>query len=383
MATKDFQIKDILDFQKKSHRKAGDGLASGKYPFFTSSQLQTKWFDEADYKIEAIILGTGGAPSVHCSKNFSTSADVFILATKDSNISTKYVCYFLQGNKNLLARGFKGAGLKHLSRDYTTKINIPIPIDNKGNPDIKEQDRIVALLEKAEELKRKRAEADKKMATVIPALFSQMFGDLNSNPMKWPVVLIGSVVDETRGVKCGPFGSALKRKEYVSDGIPVWGIQNMKPNKFIEDGPLFITEEKFNHLLSYKVESGDLLISRAGTVGMVCVARPTKRDSIIGTNLIRVALDQKVIVPEFLSTLMNEFKSKSRELKVDANEGSYSFVSTKGIKKINIYLPPIDLQKEFTDRAKEILTFGEKQKRSTANINGLFSSLLAGAFVTK
>jgi type I restriction enzyme S subunit len=47
-----------------------------------------------------------------------------------------------------------------------------------------------------------------------------------------------------------------------------------------------------------------LLISRAGTVGRICVASPKATDSIIGTNLIRIALDRKRIVPEFFATLM-------------------------------------------------------------------------------
>ena len=94
-------------------------------------------FIEIDYETEAIILGTGGSPNVHYAKKFSSSADVFILTTKNSNISIKYVYYFLEGNKEVLARGFKGAGLKHLSREYTEKIKIPIPVDNKNDPDRK------------------------------------------------------------------------------------------------------------------------------------------------------------------------------------------------------------------------------------------------------
>ena len=66
MAKRNFQIKDILEFQPKSTQKSRRWIKeSGTYPFFTSSQSQTKWFDEADYKMESIILGTGGAPSVH------------------------------------------------------------------------------------------------------------------------------------------------------------------------------------------------------------------------------------------------------------------------------------------------------------------------------
>ena len=94
MEIKLFKLSDILQFEKKSHRKAGDGLEVGKYPFFTSSQQQSKWLDKADYLKESIILGTGGIPSVHFSEKFSTSADIFILTSKEDNILIKYIIFY-------------------------------------------------------------------------------------------------------------------------------------------------------------------------------------------------------------------------------------------------------------------------------------------------
>ena len=37
----------------------------------------------------------------------------------------------------------------------------------------------------------------------------------------------------------------LKKHEYVEAGIPVWGINNVQPNLFVEDGSLFVTAEKY------------------------------------------------------------------------------------------------------------------------------------------
>lgn len=306
------------------------------------------------------------------------STGFYILKPKE-NISKKYLYFFLLSDYfNTQKDSFcSGATMAAIGNAGLKKIQISIPVDSKGDPDFSEQEYIASLLEEAEKLQKKRAEADQKMEEIIPALFNKMFGDLNTNPMNWPMVLIGSIIEKERGIKCGPFGSTLKRKEYVSSGIPVWGIPNMKPNEFIERGSLFVTKEKFAQLTSYNVKAGDLLISRAGTVGIVCVANPSVEESIIGTNLIRVALDKNVVVPEFLSTLINEFKTKSGAMKVDANEGSYSFVSTKGIQKIQIYLPPISKQNEFAQKVNEIQKLKTRQKESAVKIDSLFTSLLS------
>ena len=44
-----------------------------------------------------------------------------------------------------------------------------------------------------------------------------------TNPLGWRVGRLEDYFSKTRaGTCCGPFGSALKKHEYVEDGIPVW-----------------------------------------------------------------------------------------------------------------------------------------------------------------
>ena len=70
------ELKQVLFPQTKSKIKAGDGKPKGKYRFFTSSQNQTKYIDEATYSQPALIFGTGGSANVHfCNEPFSTSTE--------------------------------------------------------------------------------------------------------------------------------------------------------------------------------------------------------------------------------------------------------------------------------------------------------------------
>lgn len=50
------ELKQVLFPQPKSKIKAGDGKAEGRYKFFTSSPLQTKFHDEANYDEPSLIL---------------------------------------------------------------------------------------------------------------------------------------------------------------------------------------------------------------------------------------------------------------------------------------------------------------------------------------
>jgi type I restriction enzyme S subunit len=122
---KDIEIKtlgEICEFCTKSQKLASYGKKEGIYPFITSSQEITKYCDEPDYKDDNyIIIGTGGNPNIHYQQNLSCSGDCIVLK------STKYIYYYLSNNINILEEGFKGATIKHISKEYIKNIKIPFP----------------------------------------------------------------------------------------------------------------------------------------------------------------------------------------------------------------------------------------------------------------
>jgi len=121
------KLGEVVSFLQKSNRRAGDALEIGKYPFFTSSQVQDKYFNEVDYIEEALILGTGGSASIHISQFFSCSADNFIIKSNTNKLLNKYIYEYLKGRISLIEKGFRGTGLKHLSKTYLKNIKIIIP----------------------------------------------------------------------------------------------------------------------------------------------------------------------------------------------------------------------------------------------------------------
>ena len=121
------ELGEFIEFEDKSKRKSGDGKENGLYKFFVSSQEQNKFIDESDYQNENLILGTGGNVSVHIARNFSTSADTFVFHSKGNRLNNLYLYYLLFNNKEILKNGFRGQGIKHLSKEYLLKIKIPLP----------------------------------------------------------------------------------------------------------------------------------------------------------------------------------------------------------------------------------------------------------------
>lgn len=119
---------ELFTFLPKSKIKAGEGKEEGKYPFFTCSSVLDKYYDDKIYSGECLVFGTGGNATLHyINGDFATSTDCFVVRSSSSGILVKYVYYFLFGNISILEEGFKGSGLKHISKSYLNSIQIPIP----------------------------------------------------------------------------------------------------------------------------------------------------------------------------------------------------------------------------------------------------------------
>jgi type I restriction enzyme S subunit len=182
--------------------------------------------------------------------------------------------------------------------------------------DLSTQRRIAARLERADHLRRMRRYALQMCDELLPTGFLEMFGDPGRNPHSFPVLRGEELFDTRRGgAKCGPFGSASKNYEYVLSGIPVWTMENVQANSFTEEGSLYITPDKFQKLKAYEVHDGDILISRAGTVGRMAIVRTRYEHSIMHSNLIRLALDNTQVLPEYYVILMTWFGPRIAKLK--------------------------------------------------------------------
>ena len=271
----------------------------------------------------------------------------------------------------LVDRAAKG---KTLNKAKLNILRIPLP-------PLAEQKRIAGILDAADALRAKRREALAQLDTLLQSTFLDMFGDPVTNPMGWRVGRLEDYFSKTRaGTCCGPFGSALKKSECVEDGVPVWGIDNVKPNQFIQDRSLFITPAKFAQLRRYSVESGDILISRAGTVGRMCVAAPTVEQSILGSNLIRLTLNPGAMSPVFFASLYTFCGERLPGLRASGDDRSYSFLNTTRLKSLVVPLPPLNLQLRFAAIVESVEQQKASQRAHLAELDTLFASLQSRAF---
>lgn len=371
---KNLAIEEIFEIEGKSSLKAGDGLKEGHFPFYTSSQEKIMKINIALYEGPAIILGTGGKASVHyCEGQFSTSADCYVLKPKNKSISTKAIAYFLNGYISILEKGFRGAGLKHISKKYITSILVPY-IENESGK------KIIGGLDNVNELIIKRQQSIQKLDELLHSVFYDMFMK-GYDKYQWPDMKIEDMTLKDRNsMRTGPFGSDLLHSELVDEGVAVIGIDNVVTNKFVWNKSRFITPAKYEKLKRYTLYPGDIVITIMGTLGR-CAVIPNDIPPMINTkHLAAITLDKNIANPIFLSFAFTNHPEILHQLKTKTKGAIMGGLNLGIIKSIHFKLPPIDDQESFSNQVRLVQLQKEKAEKSLKRLENLFQSLLQQSF---
>ena len=367
------ELGDIFEFKIKSKNKASAGKESGNYKFYTSSPVQNKYIDDCDFEGEHLIFGTGGNASIHhCNNKFSTSTDCFVVNITDKSIITKYVFYFLKGNIHLLESGFKGAGLKHISKRYLQKIRIAIPNDENI------QKKIVAILDKAEKLKGWRREADELTDELLKSTFLEMFGDPVKNPMRWELKNLGEIGEVRSGLTLNS-----QRRANKENLFPYLRVANVYRNK------LDINDIKYIHTSDSEFErfvlkNNDVLIveghGNIEEIGRAAIWNGKISNCLHQNHLIRVRLNNGKLNPYFLSYFLNSYGNHGYFSTKSRTTSGLNTISTNKVRKAKVPLPPIFIQEQFADFYNKVEKIKVFQVQSIQHIEDLFGVLTQKAF---
>lgn len=361
------KLGDVLEVQKKSKIKAGSGLKFGMYPFFTSSSSLSKYVNEAEYYKPAIIFGTGGMANIHfCETPFSVSTDCLVFYAKGSNVNVNlnYIYKFFIGHMYKLEEGFKGAGLKHISKTFLENIIIPLP-------PLEEQKKIAERLDAVSDLLEKQKQLLAEQDNLIKSIFYDMFGDPTTNTKNWKQGKIKDVVEDIQ------YGLSEKADEIGE--FPILRMNNISYSGEMDYSDLKYVNKKPDE--KYFLKKGDILFNRTNSKDLVGKTGMYDKDDamLYAGYLIRIRTKDDCL-PIFLKTYMNlpqlkvYFREKCKSIVGMAN------INAKEVQSISFYLPPIELQHKFATIVEGIEAQKEKIKSSIAETQTLFASLMAKYF---
>ena len=358
---------DIFDYENKSLIKAGDGLGEGEYPFYTSSSILSKYLNDYSFKNKSLIFGTGGNASIHyCDKPFSVSTDCLVAITKDkTKCYPKFVYYYLSGNINILEEGFKGAGLKHISKAFINDIEIPLP-------PLSIQKRIAEILDAADALRRKDQELLRKYDELAQAIFIDMFGDPVKNEKGWDRIPFAELFDSRLGkmLDAKKQGGGKKFK-YLGNSNLQWfryNLDNLSEMEFAD-----------NEIEKFELKKGDVLICEGGEVGRCAIWNNEMPNVYFQKAIHRARAISNNIIPEY-TVMLFWFLAKYGGLNDYVTAATIAHLTGEKLKLIPIPVPPIDLQIKYRDVVLQLNKQKELFAVSQLHSENMFNSLLQQAF---
>ena len=127
------------------------------------------------------------------------------------------------------------------------------------------------------------------------------------------------------------------KDQYVQQGVPFLRSQNVRANRFREEGLIYISSKFHQTIIKSALAPGDVVVVRSGNVGTACVIPP----SVPEANCSDLVVVQRpdCVLPHFLCFYLNSLAASH----VEAGSVGIALThfNTKSVATMPIALPPL------------------------------------------
>ena len=289
-----------------------------------------------------------------------------LIVPNEDKLVPKFTYYYFcsQKFKAYLSAIGNGANINNIKYIDIAKDSIPLP-------PLSTQLAIVTELDKINELIRLKKEQLKDFDNLAQSIFYEMFGDPVENEKGWEVKKLGDCFSYIKN------GANIKQTKDV-DGFPITRIETLAGGIFNRDRMGYAGIYDLSKYSAYVLESRDLLMSHINSktyIGRTVEYKRNNDETIIhGMNLLRLKAIHDIIDSTFFVyyTKSGDFKSKIARIRKDAvNQSSFAI---SDLKRLNIPLPPLSLQRLFAQRIEQIEHQKAEVQKAIADLETLLAS---------
>jgi len=263
--------------------------------------------------------------------------------------------------------GRQTTNISNLDRKRFLDLRIPLP-------PLSIQRKIAAVLEKADNLRQQSQKMEQELNSLAQSVFLDMFGDPGFNQFNWQTTIIEDVVTKvTDGEHSTPQRSAK--------GVYLLSARNIKAGYIDIDNEKvdFVPESEYQRISKrFEVQEGDIFISCSGTIGRTAINNISDKVCLVRSvavirpqvNLVNRKFLEMYLNTDFMHLLMNKVANSSSQKNLFQNQ----------IKKLPVFIPPIELQNEFDSKIQLIDTLKRNIQNQHVEFEENFNSLMQRAF---
>jgi type I restriction enzyme, S subunit len=356
----------------ETYNSAGIGLPffQGKAEFGEEYPTRVKWCSQPSRIAESgdILLSVRApvGPTNFAKERCCIGRGLAAIRGASSKCNQRYIRYFLKRFETNIAALGVGSTFTAINREDIEHLELPVP-------PWAIQEKIVRLLDEADELCKLRTQADHRTAEFIPSLFHEMFVASRRCPLK-PLQELAVVVS---GVAKG---RTFKGEKPVT--IPYLRVAN------VQAGYLDLTELKTIEALRKEVEElslkkGDVLLTEGGDIDKLGRGAMLDRDlpnCIHQNHVFRVRCEESRLLPECFANFLLTQEARHYFRRCAKKTSNLASINMRQLRALPVPVPSLPLQKEFAQRVTEIRELEAAQAASQQRLEALFQSMLHRAF---
>jgi type I restriction enzyme S subunit len=284
-------------------------------------------------------------------------------------IFPEYLAHWLEWSRDALINLASGATFKEINKSTLKKLPIPLP-------PLDEQRRIVGLLDRAAEIRRRADAARAKSRAIIPALFLDSFGDPATNPKGWPVVTLGDLegMELRNGIspsKAGKVSGNVLTLSAITRGA--FDPSARKDAMFA--GPLAADQTVSKSLFLICRGNGNRALVGQGAFPLMDMPGVAFPDTMIA-----LRLPEHEVAPAYLAAAWSTDHVRAQiDAAAKTTNGTFK-ISQSGILRFSFPLPPRALQVGFGERASRLETLYRHLDAAAAKAEAMAAGLSAEVF---
>lgn len=241
---------------------------------------------------------------------------------------------------------------------------------------LKEREKIVNQLKKLEQVIKLNKLSIKKHDDLIKARFVEMFGNPVINDKEWKQESLGRLATKI-GSGATPKGG---KETYREDGIALIRSMNVHNGQFEYKDLAHISYEQASQLDNVTIEENDILLNITGaSVARCCIAPADILPARVNQHVCIVRCKGS-IMPNFLSFLLIDDNYQDLLWSIAGGGATREAITKQQIENLQIILPPIELQQQFANFAKQVDKSKLAVQQSLEKTQQLFDSLMQEYF---
>lgn len=341
--------------------KAGE--FGDRYPHAVEWTTKPQKLAKAGDTLVCVVGATAGKvnQAIDCAIGRSAAA----VRAVEARVDPDYLYRFFETKVADLRRISQGLAQGVLTREMLGSLQIPLP-------PLSEQRRIVAMLDQADALRRLRRQSLSRLSDLGQAIFVSRFerGDI------FPSRRISEFA-YVKGGKRLPKGAEYSP---VPTDHPYIRVSNLSDGVIETDGMKFITDEIHKTVARYIVRTNDVIISIAGTIGVVAPVRENLDRANLTENAAKITpKEEGAFDPDYLTWALQTPQLRQT---IRANTGQVTIgkLALFRIEELSVPMPEIDVQREFARHMTRLEIKRGVFMKALAESEALFASLQHRAF---